>query len=408
MRQTFSNAPTWEKIYGAQKFSLAIKQDSSLWTWGYNNYGQLGINNIATQSIPNQVGTGFTLVSGGYEQSAAIKTDGTLWVWGRNEAGTLGDGTSAHRSSPVQNIAGGTTWSKVSCGTLNTGAIKTDGSLWMWGGNVNGSLGLNNASGIISSPTQLGNETNWSTISVGHLHCAGIKTDGRLWLWGNNSYGQLGTNSTTRTSSPVQTIAGGTNWSQVSVGWTHTAAIKTDGTLWSWGGNSFGQLADGTTTSRSSPVQEIGAGTTWSFVSVPVFNQSTLALKTDNKMYGAGDYFPSYYSSFTQFYTGDKTWMRVSRGGYHILAISYGKSPSPSGPTMYWPDPLSITSATALSRDQLNASVLADAGKAYPGTIVYNPPQGTTLSPGTQTLYATSLPTEEYNTQTISRNITVT
>ena len=75
---------------------------------------------------------------------------------------------------------------------------------------------------------------------------------------------------------------------------------------------------------------------------------------------------------------------------------------------MFWPDPLSITSATALSRDQLNASVLADAGKSNPGTIVYNPPRGTTLSPGTQTLYATSLPTEDYNTQTISRTITVT
>lgn len=90
------------------------------------------------------------------------------------------------------------------------------------------------------------------------------------------------------------------------------------------------------------------------------------------------------------------------------MGITYGIQPSPPGPTMFWPDPLPITTATPLSKNQLNASVLADGGGNYPGTIVYNPPEGTTLSAGTHELYATSLPTEDYNTQTISRSITVT
>ena len=125
-------------------------------------------------------------------------------------------------------------------------------------------------------------------------------------------------------------------------------------------------------------------------------------------MYGAGEYAFTNYSTFTQFYTGSKSWLRVSKGSYHILAISYGKTPSPSGPTMFWPDPLSITQGTPLSRDQLNASVLADAGGTYPGSIVYQPPLGEVLATGTHELYATSLPTDDYNTQTISRTITVT
>jgi alpha-tubulin suppressor-like RCC1 family protein len=407
-RQTFSNAPTWEKISAGHTFSLAIKQDSTLWAWGYNNIGQIGINNTANQSIPTQISGDFTLVSAGYNHAGAIKTDGSLVMFGNNTAGSLGDNTGLNRSSPVQTVAGGTNWSKLSCGTTNTGAIKTDGSLWMWGGNISGSLGINFSSGIRNSPVQIGSNTTWSSISCGFYHTAAIKTDGTLWTWGDNLHGQLGDNTTINRSSPIQTVAGGTTWSQVACGWKHTAAIKTNGTLWSWGDNSYGQLGDGTITQRSSPIQEIGAGTTWTFVSVPVFSNSTLALKSDNKMYGAGDYFPSSYSSFTQFYTGDKTWMRVSKGGYHILAISYGKSPSPSGPTMFWPDPVPKASGYALSAETLNASVLADAGGQLPGSIIYDPAKGTVLSVGTQTLYATSLPTENYNTQTISRTITIT
>jgi len=406
-RQTFSNAPTWEKVFGCHYFSLAIKQDSTLWSWGLNTFGQLGTNDIINRSIPTQISGNYTLASGGQSHAGAIKSDGSLWMWGGNTLGQLGDATLTSRSSPVQTSAGGTNWSKLACGNIHTGAIKTDGTLWMWGANAGGTLGINTIT-IRSSPSQVGSDTTWKEIALGFEHTAAIKTDGTLWTWGRNTLGQLGDNTTTNRSSPIQTVAGGITWSQVACGLQHTAAIKTDGTLWSWGRNYDGELGDATTTHRSSPVQAAGGGTNWTFVCAPVVVGATLALKNDNQMYGAGYYWPSYYSSFTQFYTGSKSWMRVSRGGYHILAISYGKSPSPSGPTMYWPDPLSISSATALSRDQLNASVLADAGKAYPGTIVYNPPQGTTLSPGTQTLYATSLPTEEYNTQTISRNITVT
>lgn len=98
------------------------------------------------------------------------------------------------------------------------------------------------------------------------MHIAAIKTDGTLWTWGYNTSGQLGMNSIAHKSSPVQTVAGGTNWKQVTCGYAHTGAIKTDGTLWSWGSNINGCLGDGTVVNKSSPVQSV-AGTNWKQVS---------------------------------------------------------------------------------------------------------------------------------------------
>ena len=102
----------------------------------------------------------------------------------------------------------------------------------------------------------------------------------RLWRFGYNGYGQLGDNSVTHQSSPVQTITGGTNWKQVSCGYQHTAAIKTDGTLWTWGYNPYGQLGDNTATHRSSPVQTIAGGTNWKQVACGQY--ATLAIQ-ENK-----------------------------------------------------------------------------------------------------------------------------
>ena len=190
-----------------------------------------------------------------------------MWTWGNNYSGQLGDGTTINKSSPVQTIAGGTNWNQVSAGYDYVTAIKTDGTLWAWGDNSSGPLG-DNTTIPKSSPVQtIAGGTNWKQVSAGFNNTASIKTDGTLWMWGLNSSGQLGDNTIVRKSSPVQTIAGGTNWKQVSAGFNSAAAIKTDGTLWMWGGNSKGQLGDGTRISKSSPVQTIAGGTNWKQVS---------------------------------------------------------------------------------------------------------------------------------------------
>ena len=153
-------------------------------------------------------------------------TEGGLWAWGRNYQGQLGDNTTTDRSSPVQTVSGGTNWKQVAGGLYHTAAIKTDGTLWLWGDNNKVQLG-DNTTTRRSSPVQtISGGANWKQIACGYEHTAAIKTDGTLWLWGHNTNGQLGDNTRTSRSSPVQTVSGGTNWKQAACGFGHTAAIR--------------------------------------------------------------------------------------------------------------------------------------------------------------------------------------
>ena len=290
--QTIAGGTNWTSISGGYGHTAAIKADGTLWMWGENTYyggsngGQLGDNTTIRKSSPIQTiseGTNWSSVACGSMHTAAVKNDGTLWVWGVNFDRQLGDNTSTSKSSPIQTIAGGSDWSFVACGNYHTAAIKTDGTLWLWGGNGGGRLG-DNTTITKSSPVQtLTGGTDWSKIACGAYHTAAIKTDGTLWTWGSNYDGRLGDNTTVRKSSPVQTIAGGTDWSKVASAGSHTAAIKTDGTLWLWGYNYHGQLGDDTRTNRSSPIQTIAGGTNWS--SVACGGAHTAAIKTDGTIW---------------------------------------------------------------------------------------------------------------------------
>jgi alpha-tubulin suppressor-like RCC1 family protein len=245
----------------------------------------LGTNNTTNNTSPVQTvagGTNWKQATVSDYATAAVKTDGTLWLWGKNDFGQLGDNTRTNRSSPVQTISAGTNWKQVSKGFRHAAAIKTDGTLWLWGDNGNGQLGDNTTTNRSSPVQTVAGGSNWAQVTVGNGHTAAIKTDGTLWLWGNNQYGNLGTNNTTNRSSPVQTISAGTNWKQVSsIASNNTGAIKTDGTLWMWGANNeyvgAGAIGDNTTTNRSSPVQTIAAGSTWKVISVG--NTFAMAIK---------------------------------------------------------------------------------------------------------------------------------
>ena len=280
--QTISAGTNWKLVAAGMYHTAAIKTDGTLWTWGWNNYGQIGDNTTTSKSSPVQTvasGTNWKSVSAAMYHTAAIKTDGTLWTWGWNNYGGLGDNTTAHKSSPVQTVASGTNWKSVAAGGLHTTAIKTDGTLWLWGYNGYGDLGDNTRIDKSSPVQTIAGGTNWKLVAAGQYHTAAIKTDGTLWLWGRNTYGQLGDNTTANKSSPVQTIAAGTNWKSVAAGQFHTTAIKTDGTLWTWGQNTYGKLGDNTTTSKSSPVQTVAGGTNWK--SVTAGYEHTAATKDD-------------------------------------------------------------------------------------------------------------------------------
>lgn len=271
----------WRILVTGGRQTGGIKQDGSLWLWGFNTCGTLGDGTTVSKSSPVQtISGGFcwkTVSIGDNDSAGAIKEDGTLWMWGRNDDCQLGRYTTVcFTCSPAQTEPGGNNWRSLSIGDSFAGAIKSDGTLWMWGlGNL-GRLGSGN-NDRVSCPIQtIAGGTNWNKLSIGSCHSAAIKTDGSLWLWGSGTFGQLGTNTTTNMSSPVQTITGGTNWKYVSAGSNHTAAIKADGTMWLWGNNQYGQLGNGTTVNSSSPVQTSIGGNNWKQVAAGYLR--TLAL----------------------------------------------------------------------------------------------------------------------------------
>jgi len=329
--QTITGGTDWAQVASGERTTSGIKTDGTLWLWGYNLYGMIGDNSIVDKSSPVQTiagGTDWKQVATGDFHSAAIKTDGTLWTWGRNNIGQLGDNSSPDTSSPIQTVAGGTDWAQVACGEFHSAAIKTDGTLWSWGYNGSGEFGDGTTTSAQPSPVQtIAGGTDWSSVACGNNHTIATKTDGTLWIWGHNFYGQLGDNSTTNRSSPVQTIPGGTDWEYVEGGKYTTSAIKTDGTLWTWGYNSFGQLGDGTQINKSSPIQTVTGGNDWKYVNCGGYHM--VASKTDGTVwswghntYGQlGNNESSHRSAPVQTLYGGTDWTLVACGRYQTFSI---------------------------------------------------------------------------------------
>ena len=261
---------TWSSIVVSNALAVATKTDNTLWAWGYNETGALGQNNEAEASSPVQIpGTTWSdITTNSGAEVLAIKTDGTLWAWGYQAQGQLGQNQADVKySSPVQ--IPGTTWRDVVMSDAGVFATKTDNTLWAWGSNSDGGLGLNQpTSADASSPIQIPG-TNWALIDGKYRGGMATKTDGTLWTWGNGSDGNLGVPSVgeSKISSPVQvpgTTWGTSNRNHIWGGFYYCAAIKTDGTLWTWGHNNRGQLGQNqpATSDRSSPVQ-VGSRTDW-------------------------------------------------------------------------------------------------------------------------------------------------
>jgi alpha-tubulin suppressor-like RCC1 family protein len=329
---TFAGGTNWKQLSNGVNHCTAIKTDGTLWTWGSAGNGQLGINSLFIKSTPVTTfagGTNWKQVSANNNHCAAIKTDGTLWTWGSGSSGKLGTNDIAQRNTPVTTFAGGTDWKQVSAGSATTAAIKTDGTLWIWGTGSSGQLGNNDGTSKSTPVTTFAGGTNWKQVSSAGYMTAAIKTDGTLWTWGNALQGQLGNNATNSRLTPVTTFVGGTNWKQVSsAGGNHCAAIKTDGTMWTWGRNSEGQLGTNDINQRNTPVTTFAGGTNWKQVSTQ--NTHSVALLDDgvNKqlfLFGGNPvgqlgFLPSRIIP-DQVFGNHTNWKQVSSGDSHSVAI---------------------------------------------------------------------------------------
>ena len=281
------NSNNWQSVSAGHYYMLAIKTDGTLWAWGANFNGQLGDGTKINKSSPIQIGTdtNWQIVYSGDRNASAIKTNGTLWAWGDNTDGQFGDGTTTEKLIPTQ-IGIETNWMSISIGDNTVLALKTNGTLWAWGSNSSGQLGNGNFWGAYYTPAQIGTDTNWQKIFSTWASSYAIKTNGTLWSWGSNQSGILGNGNTTNLNIPAQ-MGADNNWAHVDGHYTHITAIKTTGTLWSWGTNDYGQLGNGTTTTTPTytPTQ-LGTSTNWQTTSGDIW--SNQALKTDGTRWAWG------------------------------------------------------------------------------------------------------------------------
>jgi alpha-tubulin suppressor-like RCC1 family protein len=255
----------WVSVSTGEDFTVGLKSDGSIWTWGSNSYGQLGDGSPTStkRSSPARMGTDrdWVAVSAGGFHALALKADGGLWAWGSGNSGKLGDGTTTQRDTPVR-VGTDTDWAIVTAGTNYSTALKTDGSLWVWGANAHGQLGDGTATNQLS-PVQVGTDTDWVAVACSGCqsygpHTMALKADGSLWGWGYGAGGCIGdgtvaTMQSHRKTSPVQVSGASRDWTAVAAGHRSTVALKADGSLWAWGSNQEGQLGIGGT-SDSQPV----------------------------------------------------------------------------------------------------------------------------------------------------------
>lgn len=268
--------------------SMALKADGTVWCWGSNLYGALGngtsgANNSTKVPIQTLLLTNVQAVSAGGWHSVALKQDGTVWCWGWNADGQLGDNTNTDRTIPTQ-VPNLNDVKQIAAGTYHTLALKNDGSVWAWGDNLYGQLGDATTTDR-NVPVQVQGLSNVVHIAAGRFYSLAIKSDGTVWAWGQNLYGQLGDGTTTDRSTPVQVpnFTGAT--SLAACGAFHSIVVKNDGSVWAWGRNTYGNLGDNTVNNSSVPVQMMGIS---DVAGVAAGTNFTILYKTDGSFWGCG------------------------------------------------------------------------------------------------------------------------
>jgi alpha-tubulin suppressor-like RCC1 family protein len=268
--------------------SLALKNDGTVWAWGYNTVGQLGDGTTTQRLIPVQVSglTGIIAIASGVNHNLALKSDGSVWAWGDNSVKQLGDGTTTQRLLPVQ-VSGLSGVTEIASGCYHSFALKSDGSAWSWGYNNTGQLGYATTGSSPAIPAQITGLNGVISLTGGNDHSVALQNDGTVWAWGVNVSGHLGDGTVTNRTSPAQVI-GLNGVTSIASGISHTLAIRNDNTIWGWGSNTYGQLGDGTTTQQKVPKQLSGLSAASSITASKDASSYTSILKSDGTVWSWG------------------------------------------------------------------------------------------------------------------------
>ncbi|NJM93298.1 MAG: T9SS type A sorting domain-containing protein [Cytophagales bacterium] len=367
----------WVQATAGNGFSRALKADGSIWSWGFNNWGQLGNGTNTIAQTPTRIGSDndWVYISNGQIHTLAIKADGSLWAWGNNSSGQLGDGSTTNSNVPIR-IGSDNDWVQAHGGFYHSAALKSDGSVWVWGSNQFGQLGQNSSGdNFLTSPTRVGTDNDWTQVycgnyyvmalkangiyygwgrnnstlgtgdfsentlipkksysseiyftrlSLGYAHSLAIRSDGSLWGWGSNAANVIGQSSEIEFSAVPLQVGSDNNWKEVSAGQNFSFALKADGTLWAWGYNYHGQLGNNSTDDLSIPTQ-IGMDNDWIKIFAGI--DYCIALKSNGTLWSWGR---NHYgqlghgtdvSSTVPVQIGtDSDWVQASPGTHYAMA----------------------------------------------------------------------------------------
>nr|WP_262908768.1 hypothetical protein [Hymenobacter translucens] len=354
-----------QQVGAGAAYSVAIRADGTLWTWGDNRYesGWSDEKDKVEPPVALLSGTTWQALGAGETHTLAVRTDGTLWGWGQNQRGQVGNNTTSYRPTPTQ-LGSATNWRSVAAGAAHSLAVRADGTLWTWGDNQKGQLGdptVNRASShageIQPKPAARGKTTNakpaaspplvnkayravpaqvgvatWQSVAAGGTYSLGVQTNGTLWAWGSNpelvaddqeQWGFPGGQEPKPELAVPVRVGSATTWQRIDAGSNHALALRQDGTLWAWGNNQAGQLGTGTNTFAKEPVQ-VGTGTTWQ--SIAAGESFSLAVRADGTLWAWGNI--AYHkpgtpgndwTTPTQIGTAT-TWATVAAGSKHAVA----------------------------------------------------------------------------------------
>jgi alpha-tubulin suppressor-like RCC1 family protein len=322
---------------GGGNYSLAIDKNGRVWGWGSNSFGQLGDNSITSKRTPVSVaGTvkTFCKIGTGNQHTLAIDKNGRAWGWGFNSGGELGDNSITQRNTPVSVLGAVKTFCEISAGASHSLAIDKNGRVWGWGFNGGGQLALTGIISVFTPVTITGATKTFCQISAGDGFSMAIDKNGRAWSWGNNTGGKLGINSLISQNSPVSVLGAIRTFCKIVGGGAiastaFSLALDKYGRAWSWGFNGVGQLGINSTTSQLTPVSVLGAVKTFCEISNGVNQPFALAIDKNGRLWSWGVNGNGQLGDGTSISKltpvsvigAVKTFCKVSVGGFHSLAI---------------------------------------------------------------------------------------